>query len=101
MKKKIPIFEPFLNKKKTNYNLTNCIKTNWISSQGVYIKDFEKTYDKMSPWVKKKVENNNKFRKDLNRVRKVRLGADKLIKEYNIILKQLGNRYRAEILKRA
>ena len=42
MKKKIPIFEPFLNKKKTNYNLTNCIKTNWISSQGVYIKDFEK-----------------------------------------------------------
>ena len=55
----------------------------------------------MSPWVKKKVENNNKFKKDLNRVRKVRLGADKLIKEYNIILKQLGNRYRAEVLKRA
>lgn len=64
------------------------------------IKDFEKTYDKMSPWVKKKVENNNQFRKDLNRVRKVRIGADKLVKEYNTILKQLGNRYRTEVLKR-
>ena len=36
----IPIAEPYLSKKAKKY-LNNCFDTNWISSQGKYIKDFE------------------------------------------------------------
>ena len=38
----IPIFVPYLNKKAKKYVL-KCIDTNWISSQGSYIRKFEKT----------------------------------------------------------
>jgi perosamine synthetase len=37
----IPISEPYLSKKAKKY-LNNCYNTNWISSQGKYITDFEK-----------------------------------------------------------
>ena len=37
----IPIYIPFLNKKAKRY-VSNCIKANWISSQGMYIRMFEK-----------------------------------------------------------
>ena len=37
----IPIFIPTLNKKAKKY-VSNCIKANWISSQGMYIRMFEK-----------------------------------------------------------
>ena len=37
----IPIFIPTLNKKAKKY-VSNCIKANWISSQGMYISMFEK-----------------------------------------------------------
>ena len=38
----IPIFVPHLNKKAKKY-VSKCIDTNWISSQGSYIRKFEKT----------------------------------------------------------
>ena len=37
----IPIYIPALNKKAKKY-VSNCIKANWISSQGMYIRMFEK-----------------------------------------------------------
>ena len=41
----IPIFEPYLSKKEKNY-LTRAINTGWISSQGEFIRDFEKQFAK-------------------------------------------------------
>ena len=41
----IPIFIPTLNKKAKRY-VSNCIKANWISSQGMYIRMFEKALAK-------------------------------------------------------
>ena len=41
----IPISEPYLVKKSKRY-LFNCIKTNWISSQGKYILKLEKQLSK-------------------------------------------------------
>ena len=38
----IPIFKPVISKQ-ANKNVLNCLKTSWISSQGNYIKKFEKT----------------------------------------------------------
>ena len=51
----IPIYIPYLNKKAKKYVL-KCIDTNWISSQGSYIRKFEKTlaiYNKVK-LIKKK-----------------------------------------------
>ncbi len=39
--RRIPIMEPLLAGNELNY-VTDCIKTNWISSQGKYVKGFEK-----------------------------------------------------------
>ena len=64
------------------------------------IQDFEKTYDNASGWVRKRINNKASFIIDLNRIRKVRSGAEKLIKEYNVVLKELGAKYRQEVLKR-
>ena len=41
----IPIFVPHLNKKAKKY-VSKCIDTNWISSQGSYIRKFEKALAK-------------------------------------------------------
>ena len=41
----IPIYVPRLNKRAKKYVL-ECIDTNWISSQGSYIRKFEKTLAK-------------------------------------------------------
>ena len=41
----IPISEPYLSKKAKKY-LNNCFDANWISSQGPYIKKFEKSLAK-------------------------------------------------------
>ena len=41
----IPIYVPFLNKKAKKY-VSKCIDTNWISSQGAYIRKFEKALAK-------------------------------------------------------
>ena len=41
----IPIFVPHLNKKAKKY-VSKCIDTNWISSQGTYIRKFEKALAK-------------------------------------------------------
>ena len=37
----IPTYVPYLNKKAKRY-VSNCIKANWISSQGMYVRMFEK-----------------------------------------------------------
>ena len=42
----INIFEPYLNKKEILKNVNYCIKNNWISSQGKFVKDFEKSLAK-------------------------------------------------------
>jgi len=42
-KKTIPVCEPFLNGKEKEYVL-DCIKTNWISSRGSYINEFEEKF---------------------------------------------------------
>ena len=39
----IPVCEPYLSGKEIEY-VTNCLKTNWISSQGKYIDEFEKKF---------------------------------------------------------
>lgn len=39
----IPVCEPFLSGKEIEY-VTNCLKTNWISSQGKYIEEFEERF---------------------------------------------------------
>ncbi len=41
----IPIFVPYLNKKTKKY-VSQCIDTNWISSQGAYVRKFEKALAK-------------------------------------------------------
>ena len=41
----IPIYIPYLNKKAKKY-LSDCIDTNWVSSQGAYIGRFEKALAK-------------------------------------------------------
>jgi len=41
----IPMAQPMLDGNELAY-VTNCIKTNWISSQGSYVKDFEKYFAK-------------------------------------------------------
>lgn len=40
---RIPIMEPLLNGNELNY-VTDCIKTGWISSQGAYVRRFEKEF---------------------------------------------------------
>lgn len=45
VKYKIPLFEPIINKKEHQYVL-DCLKSNWISSKGKYIKLFESEFSK-------------------------------------------------------
>ena len=42
----IPISSPYITKKAKKY-VSNCLKTNWISSQGKYINEFEKALAKI------------------------------------------------------
>ncbi len=42
----INIFEPYLNKKEITKNINYCIRNNWISSQGKFVKVFEKSLAK-------------------------------------------------------
>ena len=42
----IPIFEPYLTSKEKKY-VSNCLNSNWISSQGGYIKEFEERLAKI------------------------------------------------------
>ncbi len=42
----INIFEPYLNKKEIIKNINNCVKNNWISSQGKFVKEFENSLAK-------------------------------------------------------
>ena len=46
----IPIFEPYLNGNEKKY-LIDCINTNWISSQGKYIIDFEESLSNLAPQI--------------------------------------------------
>ncbi|MGB8707623.1 MAG: DegT/DnrJ/EryC1/StrS family aminotransferase [Dehalococcoidia bacterium] len=39
----IPVCEPFLSGKELEY-VTDCLKTNWISSQGKYVEQFEQSF---------------------------------------------------------
>ncbi|MCY7361788.1 MAG: DegT/DnrJ/EryC1/StrS family aminotransferase, partial [Ignavibacteria bacterium] len=41
----IPVNEPLLNGNEKKY-LENCIDTGWISSEGPYVKEFEKIFSK-------------------------------------------------------
>tara|TARA_R100000315_G_C5194908_1_gene114007 strand:- start:457 stop:864 length:408 start_codon:yes stop_codon:yes gene_type:complete len=63
------------------------------------IDDFQNKYNDMSGWLKRRLHQKKDYVIDFNRIKKVRVGAEKLIKEYNNILKQLGKRYREEVLK--
>ena len=44
-KKFIPVNEPMLNGNEKNY-LNNCIDSGWISSEGPFVKEFEKKFSK-------------------------------------------------------
>ena len=43
----INIFEPYLNKKEIIKNINYCIRNNWISSQGKFVKSFERKFEKL------------------------------------------------------
>jgi perosamine synthetase len=43
---RIPIMEPSMSGREMEY-VQNCIKTNWISSQGKYVEEFENTFSKL------------------------------------------------------
>lgn len=45
---RIPILEPFLQGNELEY-VTDCIKTGWISSQGQYVRQFEKLFQDLHP----------------------------------------------------
>ena len=45
MKKIIPVNEPLFKGNESKY-LTNCIKTGWVSSDGLYVKKFENQFKK-------------------------------------------------------
>lgn len=42
----IPIMEPYMGQKELDY-VTDCIRTNWISSKGKYVSKFEKQFEEM------------------------------------------------------
>ena len=42
----INIFEPYLNKREIQKNINYCVEKNWISSQGKFVKEFEKSLAK-------------------------------------------------------
>ena len=44
----IPVLEPFLNGNELKY-VTECIDTNWISSQGAFVRKFEHLFEEMYP----------------------------------------------------
>tara|TARA_R100001377_G_C3167295_1_gene101776 strand:+ start:420 stop:827 length:408 start_codon:yes stop_codon:yes gene_type:complete len=90
---------------KTKPSLMQALKavislSNTVESLLGNIKSFEKAYSNMSSWVKAKVAKKAEFVAEVKNIRRVRVGAEKLIKEYNYILKKLGVKYREEILKR-
>tara|TARA_Y100000389_G_scaffold167531_1_gene172786 strand:- start:33474 stop:34910 length:1437 start_codon:yes stop_codon:yes gene_type:complete len=47
----IPLMEPSLQGNELDY-VTDCIKTNWISSQGAYVQLFEKKFEDMYPGMR-------------------------------------------------
>ena len=47
MKSIIPLYKPYISKD-TLKNVSNCIKQNWISSKGFYVKKFEKLFSKFT-----------------------------------------------------
>ena len=89
---------------KTNLSLKEALRSIISLSSTVEkllesIDDFQNKYDNMSGWLKRRLHQKKEYAIDFNRIKKVRVGAEKLIKEYNNILKQLGKRYREEVLK--
>ena len=46
MRKKIPVSEPRINKKKAGKYLLDCLKTEWVSSSGKYLDKFESEWSK-------------------------------------------------------
>ena len=89
---------------KTNLSLKEALRSIISLSSTVEkllesIDDFQNKYDNMSGWLKSRLHQKKEYAIDFNRIKKVRVGAEKLIKEYNNILKQLGKRYREEVLK--
>jgi len=45
---RIPLLEPDLSGRELEY-VTDCIETNWISSQGAYVRQFEEHFERMHP----------------------------------------------------
>ena len=89
---------------KTNLSLKEALRSIISLSSTVEkllesIDDFQNKYANMSGWLKRRLHQKKESAIDFNRIKKVRVGAEKLIKEYNNILKQLGKRYREEVLK--
>ena len=67
----IPIFEPYFFGNETKY-INQCLKTKWISSQGSFVKKFEKKYDykllKVTPYkYKDKIVSSTRIRKLLHK----------------------------------
>jgi perosamine synthetase len=46
--RRIPVLEPFLNGNELKY-VTECIETNWISSQGAFVRRFEHLFEDLYP----------------------------------------------------
>lgn len=46
--RRIPVLEPFLNGNELKY-VTECIETNWISSQGAFVRKFERSFEELYP----------------------------------------------------
>ena len=67
----IPISSPYITKKAKKY-VSNCLRTNWISSQGKYINEFEKSSCKIRNECinlsKKTITNFNRRSSSLQRV---------------------------------
>ena len=89
---------------KTNLSLKEALRSiislsNTVEKLLESIDDFQNKYNDMSGWLKRRLHQKKDYVIDFNRIKKVRVGAEKLIKEYNNILKQLGKRYREEVLK--
>lgn len=64
-----------------------------------HLDETEKIFDSMSTWLRLKLLKKKSYVIDLNRMSKVRLGAERLVSEYKDILNVLGTKHREEVKK--
>ena len=82
-----------------NVKLTEAIGTiiklsTEVESLLQHLDETEEIFDGMSAWVRLALMKKKSYVIDLNRMSKVRLGAERLVSEYKDILSVLGKKYR-------